>query len=109
MQHVDSVEDRVISRLQSGHPRIHLCVHQPEGERFVSYQGLVVAFVIGNVFLSIAGNQRKVSVVPSICDGVRDVRNVPQLQLAFLHQFDPLVYRISPHSFQLPATAIFIR
>lgn len=106
---MDSVEDCVISRLQLGHSRVHLCVHQPEGERFVSHQGLVVALVIGNVFLAIAGNQRKVSVVPSICDGVRDVRNVPQLQLAFLHQFYPLVYLISPHSFQLPATAMFIR
>ena len=96
MQNVDSVEDCVVSRLQFGHSRVHLCVHQPKSKRFVSHQGLVVALVVRNVFLSIDANQSKAPSLPPIGDRVRNVRHVPELQLALLHQFYPFIYQVNP-------------
>lgn len=51
---MNSIKDRMISRLQFGHAGVHFGVHQPKGKSFVSYQGLIVTLVIRYVFLSIA-------------------------------------------------------
>jgi len=35
-------------RTKTAHVRVHLGVHQPEGDRLVAYQGLVVALAVSN-------------------------------------------------------------
>ena len=52
---------------QHGHPVVHFFVHEPEGERFVSYQRLVVRLRIRNMLFS----------VPPVDQGMHDLPNVP--------------------------------
>ena len=68
-------------RRQRRHVRVHLGVHEPEGDRLVAHERLVVALHVGDVGL-----------LPSaVLERVHDVAEVPVLVLGLLEQLDPLV------------------
>lgn len=49
---------------QGWHVRIHLFVHQPESNRFVAHEGLVVAFRVSQMFLSVTTVRQEMNNVP---------------------------------------------
>jgi hypothetical protein len=60
----------------------HLLVHQPERQRLVSNEGLIVTFGVGDALLA----------VPSVDEGVDDVAHVPVVvALGLLEELDPHV------------------
>ncbi len=73
--------DRRVGR-QRAHVVVHLLVHEPEGERLVPDQGLVVGLGVGDALL----------VVPPVLHGEHQVPHVPCLVGGpLLHHLDPLV------------------
>ncbi len=59
----------------------HLLVHQPERERFVAYESLVMALCIGNAFLAVA----------PVRECMDDVTQVPCIIRYVFEELDPLV------------------
>jgi hypothetical protein len=70
-----------LSVLKGRRVSTHLLVHQPERERFIAHQSLVMALCIGDTFLAIA----------PVRQCMDDITHVPRIILHVLEELDPLV------------------
>ena len=64
------------------HHGVHFFVHEPEGEGFVSYEGLVVGLCVGNCFFTVA----------AVGELSPDGFEIPLFVGGVLEEFDPVVW-----------------
>ena len=91
MEHVDALRHYDVPRHQLRHARVHRGVHQPERQRLVPHERLIVALVVAHVLLADAVGERARTTLPSVGDRVENVTHVPVLQTTLLQQANPLV------------------
>lgn len=67
------------------HVPVHFLIHEPEGERLIAHQRLIVGFSVGDVRFSVA----------AIGQGAPDFFDIPFFITAVLEELDPVVWK--PH------------
>ena len=92
VQHVDALTHHVAPWHQLRHVVVHRRVHQPERQRLVAHQRLVVALVVAHVLLAPSAGHAPRSPPPPVGDRVHDLAHVPVLEPTLLQQPDPLVF-----------------